>query len=447
MPCSIRLRKKTEAVVKATQQRIDSVDALLGRYLRYPLDADEAARAKQLAQDWATLRDKGFRPTARLLSENNLSEAQWIVTQQIDPIIKRVKKESTELRAFQLTAAQQEYDHAQAVSRSVQWTVGGCIVVGVALVAWLCLSMARTLIGQLGGEPELAANVARRIAEGDLLTDVPLNRHDTHSLMHAMSSMRTQLASMVGDIKRSTDTIGIATAGITEGNHALSARTEQHAASLQQTSATMEQIASTVRANADHASRAQLLAREASAHAKDGERAVADAIARMTDLSSRLAQIADITSTIESIAFQTNLLALNAAVEAARAGSLGRGFAVVAAEVRALAHRSSGAAKEISQLTCEVNAQVASSGDTVKHAGATLADLLASVDGVSGLIDSIADASREQSTGIDEVNDAVSQMDRVMQQNAMLVNEAATAAQSLDTQARELRETVQAFEV
>ncbi len=208
--------QKTAAVVKATGQRIESIDALLGHYLRYPLDADEAQRAKHLADNWATLRDKGLRPTARLLGENNLSEAQWIVTQQIDPAIKRVKQESTELRAFQLTAAQQEYDDAQRVSRIVEWTVGACILAGVALVGWLCLSMARTLIGQLGGEPDLVATVARRIAQGDLATDVPLERGDTRSLMHAMSLMCTQLASMVGNIKRSTETIGVAAAEITE---------------------------------------------------------------------------------------------------------------------------------------------------------------------------------------------------------------------------------------
>jgi methyl-accepting chemotaxis protein-1 (serine sensor receptor) len=167
----------------------------------------------------------------------------------------------------------------------------------------------------------------------------------------------------------------------------------------------------------------------------------------MTDLSSRSAQIGHITSVIESIAFQTNLLALNAAVEAARAGSLGRGFAVVAEEVRALARRSSTAAKEISQLTREVNAHVESSGATVMRAGATLADLLDSVDGVSALVEAIATASREQSSGIDEVNDAVSQMDRLMQKNAALVNEASTSALSLDAQARELRQTVRAFQV
>ncbi|SAK77290.1 methyl-accepting chemotaxis protein [Caballeronia fortuita] len=439
--------QKTQTVVASTQQRIANIDALLGRYLRYPLDSTEAPLAKRLAADWATLRDKGFRPTADLLAANNLSEAQWIVTQQIEPQAKRVKKESTDLRAFQLTAAQKEYDDAQRVSRIVQWTVGACIVAGVALVGWLCFSMARTLMRQLGGEPALAASVARRVSQGDLLTDVPVARGDTVSVMHAMSLMRSQLASMVGDIKRSTQTIGIAAADITAGNHALSARTEEHAASLQQTSASMEQIASTVRANAGHANRARELAREASARAKDGERAVADAIARMTDLSSRSSQIGQITSVIESIAFQTNLLALNAAVEAARAGSLGRGFAVVAEEVRALARRSSDAAKEISQLTREVNAQVESSGSTVQRAGATLAELLASVDDVSALVGAIATASREQSSGIDEVNDEVSQMDRLMQQNAALVNEASTAALSLDAQARDLRQTVQAFQV
>lgn len=228
--------------------------------------------------------------------------------------------------------------------------------------------------------------------------DARLGRGDTRSLMHAMSLMRTQLASMVGNIKRSTETIGVAAAEITEGNHALSARTEQHAASLQQTSATMEQIASTVRANADPCEpRADGGARGVGT--REGRRTRRRRCGRAHDRSV-VALIADRLyhrgHRIDRVPDQSARAECSG--RSGAAGSLGRGFAVVA-EVRSLAYRSSGAAKEISQLTREVNTQVASGGDTVKRAGATLVALMTSVDDVSALIDAIATASREAEHG------------------------------------------------
>jgi methyl-accepting chemotaxis protein I, serine sensor receptor len=439
--------QKTQAVTDATRQRIGKIDALLQDYLRYPSDGEERKLSVRFQSDWHSLRDKGFVPAYKLLEANNLSEAQWIVTQQIEPQVKTVKSEGSELRQLQLVAAQQKYDHARNISRLVQWLVAACIAAGIALVALLCTSMVRVLFAQLGGEPSVAAAVARRVAQGDLSVTVPVRGNDTESMMYAMSAMQTRLASMIGGIQATSNTIAHTTSDITASNNALSSRTEEHAASIEQTSASMEQLASTVKANAFHAQQARELAMSASDKARDGDRAVADAVRRMSNLAQRSAQIREITSVIEAIAFQTNLLALNAAVEAARAGAEGRGFAVVAQEVRALAQRSSKAAKEIATLIKDVTSEVDSSGATVQVAGRTIVELLASVTGVADLVDAIATASREQSAGIDQINTAVTMMDRMTQQNASLVQDGAATASALGTQAEQLRSAVQMFTV
>lgn len=190
------------------------------------------------------------------------------MTQQIEPAVKAVKAEGTELRQLQLVAAQQEYDHARSISHLVQWLVAACIAAGIALVALLCASMARVLFAQLGGEPSVAAAIARRVSDGDLSVMVPLKGNDTESMMYAMSAMQTRLASMIGGIQTTSNTIAHTTFDITASNNALSSRTEEHAASIEQTSASMEQLASTVKANADHAQQARELAMSASDKAR-----------------------------------------------------------------------------------------------------------------------------------------------------------------------------------
>lgn len=440
--------QKTEQVSSATTARISKVDALMAQFLANAGTNDRQKLASQkFASSWTSLRDKGLQPAVKLLNANNLSEAQWVQTQTIDPLSKTVKAQGTELRAMELAVAQSEYEDARAAGRVVEFAVVGIALGGLVVVAALCLSMSRSLLRELGGEPQFAAEIANRVAAGDLSVEVPVRPGDTRSVLFAMKTMGERLAGMVGDIRNSTETIAEASSNIAAGNLTLSSRTEEHAASIQQTSASMQQLASMVRANADHAGEARTLAGIASGKASDGDRAAKDAVARMQALMHHSARVRDITSVIEGISFQTNLLALNAAVEAARAGNQGRGFAVVAQEVRALAERSAKAAKEIDALLKEMTNEIDASGIAVDSAGKTIVDLLGAVQGVVTLVDSIADASKEQSSGIDQVNAAVVVMDRVTQQNAAFVQEGADAANALMAHAETLRGAVRAFQI
>ncbi len=439
--------QKTKLVTDATAHRVQQVDALMAQFLANDLTGEERQLASEFSSHWNVLRDKGFNPATQLLAANNLSEAQWLETQTIEPMAKSVKAEGAELRKMELLSAQAEYDHARTTGHVVQLIVVAFIVAGLAIVGVLCASMARSLFRQLGGEPSVAAEVATRVAAGDLSVNVPVKQGDTHSVLFAMKTMRERLAAMIGEIRSSTETIADATADIANGNSMLAGRTEDHAASIQQTSASMEQLASTVKANAEHAAKARALASVASDKAEDGDRAAKDAMQRMSELAQRSARVREITSVIEGISFQTNLLALNAAVEAARAGANGRGFAVVAQEVRALAERSSRAAKEIDVLIKGMTSEVDLSGTAVGKAGTTILELIGAVKGVSELVDSIARASMEQSTGIDQVNTAVSAMDRMTQENASFAQDGVQAASALEIQAKHLRLAVGEFQL
>jgi methyl-accepting chemotaxis protein-1 (serine sensor receptor) len=439
--------QKTQLVASSTPDRIDQVDALMKEYLASIHSDDERKRASEFASNWNQLRDKGLRPAVQLLTANNLSEAQWVETQSIDQVSQTVKAQGAELRKMELVGAQGEFEQAKSLGHVVEMLMVIFIVAGLLVVSVLCASMARSLFRELGGEPSTAADIAKRIAGGDLSVEVSVKPGDQHSVLFAMKAMRERLALMIGEIRHSAEGIAESSADIASGNSTLATRTDEHAASIQQTSSSMEELASMVRANAEHANQARALAGIASEKAGDGDRAAKDATERMSALAERSARVHDITSVIEGIAFQTNLLALNAAVEAARAGSEGRGFAVVAQEVRALAQRSSSAAKEIGVLIKEMTGEVDRSGVAVGAAGKTIVDLLSAVRGVVDLVESIADASNEQSAGIDQVNLAVVVMDRVTQQNAAFVQDGAQAAGALKSQAAALRQAVRAFQL
>ena len=322
-------------------------------------------------------------------------------------------------------------------------SIGAVLMLIVALMAW---QMLRSLVHQLGGEPQYAADVVTQIAEGNLAVDVQTLPGDTTSILHAIRAMRDNLSHLVKQVRDSTDSINTASSEIAAGNGDLSARTESQASALQETAASMEQLTSTVQQNAANAKRADELARAASDMAVRGGDVVQQVVGTMGSIDQSSRKIVDIISVIDGIAFQTNILALNAAVEAARAGEQGRGFAVVASEVRSLAQRSA-AAKEIKGLIDDSVAKVGVGTQLVEQAGATMGEVVAGVKSVTTMVAEISAASGEQSAGIAQVNQAISQMDQSTQQNAALVEEALAAAQSLSQQAVALSQTVGQFRV
>ncbi|GAB7215741.1 hypothetical protein OS42_23520 [Dickeya oryzae] len=313
-----------------------------------------------------------------------------------------------------------------------------------SLIAW---SITRRIKGQLGGEPAYASHIAQQVAQGDLSVNVMLKADDQHSLLAAMRTMRDSLSHIVSQVRQSSESIAIGSQQIAMGNTDLSSRTEEQAASLQQTAASMEQISQTIRQNGETVREAAQLAAHASDTAAKGSDVVGNVIRTMDGISASSRKIGDIISVIDSIAFQTNILALNAAVEAARAGEQGRGFAVVAGEVRSLAQRSASAAREIKELITESMEQVESGAQLVGSAGTTMDDIVTQAHRVAQLIKEIGVTTTEQESGISQINQAVNQLDQVTQQNAALVEESASAAESLSDQARHLVQLMNVFVV
>ncbi|AMR80477.1 methyl-accepting chemotaxis protein [Cupriavidus nantongensis] len=341
--------------------------------------------------------------------------------------------------------ARNNMEEARSVYDETRLWMLGLVLGGLALSVLLGVLLARALSRQLGGEPAYAAAIAARIAEGDFSQPVTTRAGDKSSLVFAMQQMQAQLSRMVRDFKASAESIGSASREIAAGNNDLSQRTEQQAASLEQTASSMEELTSTVRQNADNARQASGLAANASDTALRGGEVVGRVVQTMDEINDASKKIVDIIGVIEGIAFQTNILALNAAVEAARAGEQGRGFAVVAGEVRSLAQRSANAAKEIKGLIGDTVERVDNGSALVGQAGKTMDEIVQAVKRVTDIMGEISAASAEQSSGIEQVNQAVAQMDEVTQQNAALVEEAAAAAGALEEQASRLQSAVATF--
>ncbi|WP_354674362.1 methyl-accepting chemotaxis protein [Cupriavidus alkaliphilus] len=363
-----------------------------------------------------------------------------------DRVVAGVDREPARLlqEAARLIAAD-----AAAVSAQTAATASRAATLSYALMfaAFVCgLAGAMVFSRALTRPLSRALNVAQTVARGDLSTPIDTRGKDEiAALMQALHDMQHSLSDVVGLVRRNAEGVAAASAQIANGNFDLSARTEQQAASLEQTAASMDELTLTVRANAENieqVSQQTALARDIAGRSAD---VMGNVVATMQEIAERSAKVGDIVGVIEGIAFQTNLLALNAAVEAARAGEQGRGFAVVANEVRTLAQRSAVASREIKALIDVAVERVAAGHALVGSAGGTIEEMTAAMAQVSRIVNEIAAASGEQRQGIEQVNTAVGQLDEVTQQNAALVEQASAATQSMAEQARALREAVAVF--
>lgn len=336
------------------------------------------------------------------------------------------------------------FNDASAAFQTVLWGVAAVLAVAVVVAAVTALWVARSLLGAVA-----QANAAATcLAGGDLSMDLRRQSDDElgdllESLGHSVRSFRNALQT----VQQTSNSIHTASGEVATGNNDLSMRTEQQASSLQQTAASMEQLTSTVQSSAASAREANKLAASATDVAVRGGVAVGEVVATMAQIQISSQRIAEIVGVIDSIAFQTNILALNAAVEAARAGEQGRGFAVVASEVRSLAHRSAQAAREIKGLIGASVERVSAGSSLVSAAGTTMSEIVSQIRRVSTLIAEIAGSANEQSAGIAQVNQAVTQLDQMTQQNAALVEQSSAAAESLKDQAQVLAEAVSAFKL
>ena len=408
-------------------------------------DAEKALLAEVKQHEAAAL--PAIAKASELYLANNAMDATRVMVKEVRPVQKKWTEALDKLVSLEdKQSAQSQADAAAAFVNARNFMVimlVVAVIMGVA-AAWF---ITRGLIRQLGGEPDYTTKIAGSIAHGDLAIDIDTSTAQKGSLLSEMNEMRNSLVKIVGQVRRGTETIGTASREIAAGNIDLSSRTELQASSLEKTASAMETLTTTVRQNAEHAREANQLAASASDVARKGGDVVSQVVGTMGEINSSASKIADIIGVIDGIAFQTNILALNAAVEAARAGEQGRGFAVVASEVRNLAQRSAAAAKEIKTLIGDSVEKVERGSKLVGQAGVTMDEVVASVKRVTDIMGEIANASAEQSAGIEQVNMSIIEMDSMTQQNAALVEEAAAAAQSLQDQAGELARVVSIFKL
>jgi methyl-accepting chemotaxis protein len=430
-----------EDKMAAASARVGTEMEAYGKFVR---GEAETALFDAFRKSWADY-DKFAKRVVALGREGKQVDAQDISDGAASVAAMEAVAALDKLTAFNFEGGQAARVEATGVYTSSRALSIGLLAAGLLLGLGLATLITRSVLRQLGGEPHLAMAVATAVAEGDLSTPIPLRPGDRTSVMARLHDMQGRLAGVVASVREGSQGVATASAEIAQGNNDLSGRTEQQASALQQTAASMEQLGSTVRQNAESARRANELARDASAVAQRGGAAVGEVVGTMRGINDSSRRIADIIGVIDGIAFQTNILALNAAVEAARAGDHGRGFAVVASEVRNLAQRSASAAKEIKGLIGTSVERVELGTSLVDRAGATMKDVVDSIQRLSEMVAAISAASLEQSAGVAQVGDAVTAMDQATQQNAALVEQSAAAAESLRQQADALVEAVAVF--
>ena len=379
---------------------------------------------------------------SELIEAGNRPEAYKILQSTTLPQLEIMQARLNSLVKIEDDLVVKAGQQATADANSALWMLlalgAAALIIALVMAGWITKSITAPL--------RRAVEIARAVAGGDLRSRIDVTSLDeTGQLLQALKDMNNSLSGIVQRVRKGSDSIATATHQIAAGNLDLSSRTEEQAAALQETTASMQDLSGTVKQNYDSGRHANQLAEQAAQVALRGGEVVSQVVQTMEDINTSSSKISDIIGVIDSIAFQTNILALNAAVEAARAGEQGRGFAVVASEVRSLASRSAQAAKEIKALIEASVTNVSAGSELVEKAGSTMDEIVVSVRRVADIMGEISAASEDQSHGIDQINQAMLQMDQVTQSNAALVEEAAAAAQSLEQQAQSLVEAVGVF--
>ncbi|HET7549555.1 MAG TPA: methyl-accepting chemotaxis protein [Usitatibacter sp.] len=431
------MQEQQKAANKLTR-RFGDAREIMARFELTPAErdiVDGLEKADQSIQD-------PFNRAMVLQSSFRNEEAVGLLMNEVDPAVNKMMDALEQLTQIQKQANEDATSAALLMGdrlAKTTYVVEGIVLAIAVLLAW-------TLTRSITKPLREAVSVARRVAAGDLTSAiVPRGRDEAAELLRALCDMNDGLGRIVQQIRSGSESIAVGATQVAAGNQQLSSRTEEHASSLEETASTLEEFTTTVRQNAEHAKQASALAGTASSTAEKGGEAVGKVVKTMQDVSTSSKRISDIIGVIDGISFQTNILALNAAVEAARAGEQGRGFAVVASEVRSLAQRSAASAKEIRGLIEDSVSRVENGARLVEQAGKTMDELVASVRRVAEIMTEIAAASHEQSSGIEQINRAITQMDNVVQMNASLVEEATAAATSMASQATGLSRAVAQF--
>jgi methyl-accepting chemotaxis protein len=431
------------AVLQRFDQYLTVSNDRLAHYVsRAGTDGEEQNLIKDMQDKRDAFLREGVEPAMAALKSGDKATFQQLQAHKLPSLYNTYEKSMLTLEKLQLDHGAQRYQDAQDRFLAISIAVAVGMVLALVL-SWLGrLVLVRAIVHPV----DATIGQFQRIASGDLTGRIEVTSdNEMGKLATALRKMQDSLISTVSTVRQGTESIDTGVSEIAAGNADLSQRTEEQAASLEETAASIEELTSTVKQTAENAKEASSLAQGASSLAAQGGDLTQQVVGTMHHMVDDSRRIADIVGVIEGIAFQTNILALNAAVEAARAGEQGRGFAVVASEVRSLAQRSAAAAKEIKSLIDESTARVQSGAQLVERSGLTMTEIVNAIARVSAIMSEIATAATEQSTGIDQVNLAVAQMDEVTQQNAALVEQAAAAASSLEDQARRLTAAVAVF--